>query len=153
MQGATRILVIISRASSHWDTRRQPEAIEKAIFALAQSHEVLHLDPETCNIRFIAEERWDTRVFLIFDINNSHYESSTAHLPGQNDLSVIVVHLSKKETMYQASPQTRNKVNNDLRMLHKSSGIGSEPPFDVDHTDGNIPFYLNPRSGITSEMR
>lgn len=99
--------------------------------------------------RFLAKERWDLRTFIVFDIFYDTYNPHTAHLAGQDNLPVILVSFGKKkETASIAGTPMRNKVNSDIRALHNSTGPGSRPPFAVDHADGQVPFYTNPRNSV-----
>ncbi|PNY20399.1 Uncharacterized protein TCAP_07425 [Tolypocladium capitatum] len=51
-----------------------------------------------------------------------------------------------KEIARVAGTPTANRVNRDIRAIYKSTGLGSRPPFNVDHSEGRVPFYNNPRS-------
>lgn len=74
------------------------------------------------------------------------YDPDSAHLPEQNDLPVIVVYPQREKASFAGAPQ-RNRVNKQVQELHNSTGLGSRPPFAVDHADGKVPCYPNPRVG------
>ncbi|KAF1991388.1 hypothetical protein K402DRAFT_459405 [Aulographum hederae CBS 113979] len=107
------------------------------------------LDPK--DTKLVAKELWGIVNFLIIDLFHSTYEPTTAHLQSANDLPVLTVRLSKKkETAKFEGLPIESRVNQQLRELHDHEGPGSEPPFLVDHTHGNVPTYPNPRSAIRS---
>jgi hypothetical protein len=99
----------------------------------------------------LVKERWSSRTYIVFDIFHDQYDPSTAHVPGQNDLPVTLIFLSKKGKEESASVgiaprQIEDKVNNDVRDIHDATRLGSRPPFSVDHMNGNVPCYPNPRT-------
>jgi hypothetical protein len=107
---------------------------------------------DPCAIKFLATERWDIRTYIVFDVFHDSYDPDNAHLPGENDLPVISVFLSQKESASIAGRPIANKVNRDIRALHNATGPGSRPPFFVDHADGQVPFYPNPRTSHTPSI-
>lgn len=121
---------------------------------LMQEEQLIPLDVQNhpSTIRVLAKERWDLRTFIVFDIFHDTYNPDTAHLPGQNDLPVISVFLSKSESASVAGTPMMNKINSDIRAIHRATGPGSRPPFIVDHSEGRVPYYPNPRTcrAITS---
>jgi hypothetical protein len=142
-----RVLINISRKSSYWSEAWQStEDVIIAALKLMIEHEVVEADAQMSYL-FLARERWNKRVFIVFDIFNDRYDAATAHLPGQNDLPVTMVLLSERQKSVSCSPGTQinNKVNKDIRDIHDSMGQGSKPPFTVDHADGQVPYYPNPR--------
>lgn len=162
MQRARRIFVDVSRRSSlYGDAWDSPEKIIQAAVDTLQDPE-RHLMPvggidTPPPVRFLAKERWQ-RVFVVFDVFHDTYDPETAHLPGRNNLPVIAITFSWKEGADATHARTagvglRDKVNNQIRDLHDFNGIGSQPPFVVDHADGNVPTYLNPRSLIRTGGR
>ena len=82
----------------------------------------------------------------MFDVYHDNYDPDRAHMHGQDDLPVIEVYLSRKQIARTAGTPTANKDNRDVRALHNATGPGSRPPFSVDHSEGKVPFYNNPRS-------
>ncbi|KAH6959646.1 hypothetical protein BKA56DRAFT_501135 [Ilyonectria sp. MPI-CAGE-AT-0026] len=150
-----RVLIAVSRRSPHWD-KAWASSEELIIVALGIMHEK-HLVPsdtqnEPCAIKLLATERWDLRTYIVFDVFHDTYDPDKAHLPGENDLPVISVFLGQKESASIAGRPMANKVNNDIRALHNATGIGSKPPFFVDHADGEVPFYSNPRTSYTPSI-
>lgn len=80
-------------------------------------------------------------------------QPQTAHLSGENNLPVVAVFFGAHEKAFVAGPPMANKVNADLRAVHNSTGVGSEPPFFVDHADGAVPVYYNPRTLVKQEKQ
>lgn len=152
-RGAKRVLILVSRKSPHWVAawESSEELVTIALNILEEKGFLPSSDAAGNNhseIRFLAKERWDLRTFIVFDIFHDTYNPDTAHLAGQDNLPVILVSFGKKETASVAGTPMRNKVNSDIRALHNSTGPGSRPPFAVDHADGHVPFYTNPRDSV-----
>lgn len=104
------------------------------------------LPRDTINLRFMAEENFDTRNHLVFDVSHDDYQPATAHLPGQGDLPVVRVWLSKEQGADVAGSDIRSRVNNRIREIHDLTGAGSVPPFFVDYSGGKLPTFWNPRT-------
>lgn len=151
-KAAKRVVIIVSKRSPHW-LKAWASAEEMVTIALRLMQEQQLIPPgvqdHPSTIRVLAKERWDLRTFIVFDIFHDTYNPDTAHLPGQNDLPVISVFLGKNESVTVAGPQLMNKVNGDIRAIHNATGPGSRPPFVVDHSEGKVPFYPNPRTLAT----
>ncbi|PNY21252.1 Uncharacterized protein TCAP_07250 [Tolypocladium capitatum] len=144
-----RVLVIVSQRSSHWDAAwTSPGEVVAVALSLAQQSGLLpqgvREDPSAT--RLLATEKWDRRIFIVFDVYHDTYNPDRAHLDGQDNLPVIEIYLSRKEIARVAGTPTANKVNRDIRAIHNATGPGSRPPFNVDHSEGKVPFYSNPRS-------
>lgn len=92
------------------------------------------------------------RIYIVFDLFHDAYNPDKAHLPSEYDLPVISVFLSQQESASIAGRPMANKVNSDIRALHNATGLGSRPPFFVDHADGKVPFYPNPRTSCTPSI-
>lgn len=151
-KAAKRVVIIISKRSPHWrNAWVSDEGIVTIALRLIQEKQLIPVDVQNCTstVKVLAKERWDLRTFIVFDIFNDTYDPDTAHLPGQNDLPVISVFLSRNESASEAGTPMLNKVNSDIRAIHNATGQGSRPPFVVDHSGGNVPFYPNPRTCIT----
>ncbi|POR36999.1 Uncharacterized protein TPAR_02801 [Tolypocladium paradoxum] len=146
-KGPKRVLVSVSRKSPYWTSAwTSSEEVIRVALQLMKENNMVSLAPDDpSSYLFLAKERWDSQTYLVFDIFHDTYDPDNAHLPGQNDLSVISVFLHQKESVSDAGKMLENKVNKDLRSLHNSTGLGSRPPFTVDHADGMWPTYLNPR--------
>ncbi|KAI0839344.1 hypothetical protein F5Y06DRAFT_20075 [Hypoxylon sp. FL0890] len=149
---ATRIFVSVSSTSSHfekaWDS---PEIIiQFALDLIKRCNLVSYEKPP--NPQFLAKERWH-RIHIVFDIFNDKYDSTTAHLPNQNDLPVIAVYLGGNSNSANiALKGIKDQVNEEIRNLHDWNGHGSQPPFAVDHANGNVPTYPNPRTLIRANL-
>lgn len=145
MMAARRIFLSVSAKSSHW-----PQVCESAEEAVRIAMELIeHEDsiiPQWRDPKLLAEERWDSRTHIVFDILHDSYKSEEAHLPGHGDLPVIAVWLSKKQVVQTASEGIRNKVNNEVQEIHRLFGEGSQPPFFIDHSGGKVPVFMNPRT-------
>ncbi|KAL2186856.1 hypothetical protein L209DRAFT_763897 [Thermothelomyces heterothallicus CBS 203.75] len=136
-----RIFVSISPKSRFWSLACQSaQALVDLALGLVKKNGLVEPDDE-CDPRFLVEERWGPRTHIVFDINHRDYDSNTAHLPGQiNNLPVVIVFLSRTESVQTTSKLLEDKIN-------------SEPPFIVDHTEGKIPCYPNPRSARLAHPR
>ncbi|KAJ4315791.1 hypothetical protein N0V84_008195 [Fusarium piperis] len=150
-----RVLIAVSRRSPHW-VKAWASSEELITVALGLMQEKQLISRDTRNdpraIKFLATERWDMRTYIVFDIFYDTYDPEKAHLQGENDLPVISVFLGQKESAGIAGRPMANKVNSDIRALHNSTGPGSRPPFFVDHADGKVPFYPNPRTSCTQSI-
>lgn len=144
-----RVLILVSRKSPHWVAAwDSSEELLPIALNILEEKEFIPSDAHSA-ARFLAKERWDLRTFIVFDIFHDTYNPHTAHLAGQDNLPVILVSFRKKEeTASIAGTPMRNKANSDIRALHNSTGPGSRPPFAVDHADGQVPFYTNPRNSV-----
>jgi hypothetical protein len=129
-----------------WDS---PDTIIQIALGLVRKHDLVACD-RTPTPRLLAKERWH-RIHIVFDIFNDHYESDKAHLPSQNDLPVIEVYLSGEEQARIANDAVAERVNRKIRDIHDWTGVGSQPPFTIDHANGNVPTYSNPRSLLRSQ--
>lgn len=95
-------------------------------------------------LRLLVKQKWETRVFLVFDISNTSYYAAMGHLSEQNILPVFIVRLGQKAQTYPANPQIQKRANSDIARAHNDNGINSLPPFVTDYTSG-LPLYPNPR--------
>lgn len=127
-----RILIIISPKSPHWHTAwDSSDELVAVAFALLQQTQFIPRDTQN---------------------DSSTVNADTAHQADQVDLPVISVFFGKKESIRAAGRPMANKVNADIRAIHNSTGLGSRPPFAVDHADGKVPFYDHPRSSYTHRI-
>ena len=148
---AKRVLIMVSRRSPQWEKAwTSPEELIAIAQRLAQESGLLPqgVQDDPSATRFLAKERWDGRTFIVFDVYHDAYDPDRAHLQGRDNLPVIEVYLSQRQTARMAGNPTANKVNGDVRALHNATGPGSRPPFNVDHSEGRVPFYNNPRSQL-----
>ena len=141
-----RVVVIISNKSPYWGRSwTSPEEILLAAYQILKDSNLIQYPfDRQPGMRLLAKQRWQTRIFLVFDIANALYDPEIAHLPEQNKLPVAIVRLSQKVQAYPANPPTQNKVNNDIARAHNDNGVNSLPPFITDYTSGP-PLYDNPR--------
>lgn len=141
-----RVLVIVSHRSSQMSkAQNNPEALlPKAIRLLKSTHLYTPQDSHPAT-RLVAAQKWQTRVFFVFDIGHTSYDARLGHLPEENRLPVVVVHLSKKNTAYRANAWLSKRVNRDIALFHNANGFGAVPPYVEDHTIGKPPQYVNPR--------
>ena len=98
---AKRVLVVVSRKSPHWSKawNSSQELVAIALRIMQNTHLVApNVDDDPSAITFLAKERWDSRIFIVFDIFHNTCDSEKAHLVGQNDLPVISVFLGQKES-------------------------------------------------------
>lgn len=146
---ARRVFLSVSAKSSHWPQvcESAEEAVRIAVELIRQEENMISQwgDP-----RLLVEERWGSRIHIVFDILHDTYNSQEAHLPGHGNLPVIAVWLSKKEVAQTASEGIQKKVNDEVREIHRLFGEGSEPPFFIDHSGGKVPVFMNPRTTETS---
>lgn len=155
-QAAKRVLIVVSRKSLYW-LKAWTSSDELVSVALRIMHQekLIRSDVQSNSsaVKLPATERWDLRTFIVFDIFHDTYNPDTAHLPGHNDLPVISVFFGRHEKASIAGRPMENKVNSDIRVLHDWTGPGSRPPFVVDHADGKVPFYSNPRTCIRIQAK
>ncbi|KAI0477271.1 hypothetical protein GGR56DRAFT_636565 [Xylariaceae sp. FL0804] len=137
--------------------RKQQDLIPRAAAAAAAAAPLLLL---------LAKERTPSRVDIIFDVCNDAFDPERAHLPGEhNDLPVVAVFLGggrgravgvglvntdtdtdiDSERAARADAGLEGRVNQAVRNHHDMNGVGSRPPFAVDHVSGGIPKYWSPR--------
>ncbi|EFQ28628.1 hypothetical protein CGRA01v4_07137 [Colletotrichum graminicola] len=150
---AKRILVSVSKKSPHWslawleDERLVDEQLVNVAIVLLNSSnkaaQVAHTDT-----MLVAAERWPMRIWIVIDIFNTKYDPSKAHLPGQNDLPVIVISFSKKSSIQIATEGIKNMVNRRIQEVHDLHGDESRAPLRIDHANNNIPTFPSPRTRI-----
>lgn len=147
-KAARRVFVSISNKSCHWS--RAWESSE-AIIELAVAY-IKKSDPAALNAEkaleptFLIRERWTSRIWIVFDLFNNAYDPENAHLPEHNDLPVTMVSFGERDVVSPASTIIEDRVNKAVQDAHDLHGIGSHPPFSIDHSNGNVPTYPNPRS-------
>lgn len=155
-RNAKRALLVVSPTSRHWS---QAWTSSKELIPIAlrvfQEEELIPTDlhSDSSQITLIATERWDLRTFIVFDMFHDSYDPDMAHLPGCNDLPVVCVFFGRNEKAIRAGKPLENKVNKDIRALHDKTGLGSRPPFVIDHANGKVPVYLNPRTCIRTQAK
>ncbi|TWU77384.1 hypothetical protein ED733_006057 [Metarhizium rileyi] len=145
---AKRILVSVSSKSPYWSEAWESslQVIKAALGLLEESKLICSDGNEHAKPRFLVKERWNVRTFIVFDMFYDTYDPNTAHLPSQNNLPVNSVFLGEKISMSVASNLVENEVNRRVQEIHDATGIGSRPPFSVDHMSGNMPCYTNSRT-------
>ena len=100
---------------------------------------------DSSDCRFLAVERWDALVYIIFDLFNINYNPDNAHLHGENELPVRVVR-QRDGILKAKEPQAIGKVGDELRDIHDMHGWNKGPPYKIDHANGAYPVYWSPRS-------
>lgn len=141
---ARRVLVSVSTKSAHWsqiDTSPQ-DAVDISMDLIKQKKDLI---PELGEPRLLVVEKWGSRTHIVFDLLHDTYNSDNAHLPDQGNLPVIAVWLSGQEVAQVATEGVKNRVNDEVRDMHRRFGDGGKPPFYVDHSDGKVPVFVNPR--------
>jgi len=141
----TRVVVNASNKGQHWAKAwDSPEEVINIALGLIKESNLISLDDEPLEPRFLVKERWNARTFIVFDIFHDLYDPDTAHID-QKDLPVILVYLSEKKSVNLAVGGMGKVINDKIREIHNDTGLGSRPPFTVDHIDGKVPRYYNPR--------
>jgi hypothetical protein len=144
---AVRVLLIVSKTNSFWTQSwsSTEETLVAALSALKKSQLVKYQDDIEVPLRILAKEKWDSKVFIVFDIFNFGYDPALGHLLEHNSLPVLVVQFSGKgEHTRIAEVGLRRRVNREICEVHNRNGIGGTPPYVVDHTAA-VPIYMNPR--------
>jgi hypothetical protein len=144
---ARRVLVSISAKSGHWPRAwdHSEEVINTAVACIERNGTAVFSADRPPQPSVIVKEKWTTRLWIVFDIFNNSYDADKAHLPETNDLPVIMVSLSEKDVVT-TSKLIEGKVNEGVREAYDAHGVGSRPPFIIDHTNDQIPTYPNPRT-------
>lgn len=144
---ARRVFVSISPRSRYWSqVCESAEAVLYIALALIKENKLLPDSVDTQDAKLLVEERWGLRTHIVFDICHDDYNSETAHLSSSDRLPVIAVWLSAKESAQIATKGIKIKVNEETREFHRLHPIGVQPPFIVDHTNGKVPCFANPRA-------
>lgn len=149
---AKRVIISVSSKSPYWSEAWESsfEVCQVALELIEKSKLISFDTGELPKSKFLVKERWNVRTFVVFDIFHDAYDPDEAHLPGHNDLPVIVVYLGQKTSTSVASSLVEGEVNRRVREIHDVTGLGSRPPFSIDHMDGNVPCYTNPRTKVAS---
>lgn len=139
-----RVLAVISDKNSYWEQSwLTPEDILLPAIEILKDKDLLEYTSEP-DMRLIAKEKWQTRVFIVFDISDTSYDAAKGHLPEEDKLPVSIVRLGRKLQAYAANGPIQNRINSDVARAHNDHGICSIPPFVTDHTLGP-PMYTNLR--------
>ncbi|KAI0532260.1 hypothetical protein GGR58DRAFT_507635 [Xylaria digitata] len=146
---ARRVLVIVPSRHSAWSTAwDKPEKVIEIALEVLKEKGLIPIDRcELSDARFIAKERWTAVTYLVFDIFHTAYDPVTAHIAGRNDLPLLAVWIGNHTAMA-ATKGLEMQVNEDVREIHDNTGLGSQPPFDIDHLNGSGPTYSRPRTVI-----
>jgi hypothetical protein len=148
--GPMRVFVKVSKESPYFDfawTRHNDLIL--AVVKVLEEKDIICKDTRNDSSSFlaVAVDRYNTRVFFVFDINNLEYNFDEAHLEGKNDLPVVIVSLSQKGNhAYPAAAPLMDQVNREIRRLYNLNGIYGKLPFYEDHANGGQPSYPQPRS-------
>ncbi|KAH8907722.1 hypothetical protein BR93DRAFT_562043 [Coniochaeta sp. PMI_546] len=147
---AKRIFVSISSKSRHWSRAWDcsEEVIEAAVACLRENGTAGFDADMPIQPMLLVKERWSSHIlWIVFDILNTSYDPDSAHLPEKNDLPVIMVSFTGRDIL-STSQLIQDKVNKAVREAHDVHGVGSRPPFVIDHANGNIPTYRNPQTQV-----
>jgi hypothetical protein len=142
---ALRVLAIVSNKSSAW--KQSPDEIIRIATQVINEADVY--EPKRITLsdtKLLAIQRYLVREMFVFDIWNEDYDPEKGHLPEQNQLPVIVIHLSDRTIVSKPHPGECTRINENIRYLHDANGVGSLPPFIENHTSQSPPNYPNPRS-------
>src|SRR5437868_15263469 len=96
-----RVFVSVSSKSPYWPKSwTSSEEVIGAALRLVMEEGLIEpgIHDASSEWLFMAKERWNTKIFIVFDMFNDTYNAENAHLPGQNDLTVISVYLGKNES-------------------------------------------------------
>ncbi|KAI7909243.1 hypothetical protein M0657_011141 [Pyricularia oryzae] len=139
-----RICVAVHKKSPSWSKAWDSpnEIISMATEYLSQRNNL----PTGLTPLFLAKERWETRTMICFDLFHNDYEPESAHLAEKNQLPVTMIALATDLEIITTTKYIQVQVNQSIREFHDYYGLGSRPPFAVDHANGNIPTYRNPRT-------
>jgi len=144
---ARRVFISVGSKSSYL-SRAYDQPIEMITLSLELLKERMGFSADyDRDVLYVARERSGIRTHIVFDIFNVGYDSSTAHIEGENDLPVISIFFTRGEevTVDEAAMPVANSVNKEIRDIHDLEGIRSKPPFSIDRADGKIPTYTHPR--------
>jgi hypothetical protein len=83
VQTAVRVLLIVSKTNSFWTQSwsSTEETLVAALGALRKSQLIKYQDDTDVPLRILAKEKWESRVFIVFDIFNFGYDPALGHLP------------------------------------------------------------------------
>ncbi|QKX61626.1 uncharacterized protein TRUGW13939_08778 [Talaromyces rugulosus] len=140
-----RVLAIVSDKSQTWEQSPE-EIIPFTLRVIAENNLCDVTEISVSDTTLLAIQYYRTRKMFIFDILNEHYDAAKGHRPEDNELPVVVIHLSNRNIASQPHPEECARINETVRYLHDANGFGSTPPFVEDHTSGTPPNYPNPRS-------
>lgn len=140
-----RVLAIVSNKSPAW--KQSPEdIIQLAIQVINEKSLYDQKEITLSDTKLLAIQRYLVREMFVFDISNDDYDPEKGHLSEQNQLPVVVIHLSDRKIASKPHPGECARINETVRHLHDANGFGSIPPFIENHTWGTPPNYPNPRS-------
>ncbi|EED21224.1 conserved hypothetical protein [Talaromyces stipitatus ATCC 10500] len=140
-----RVLTIVSNKSPAWE--QSPEGIiQFALRVIAENNLYDVTEISVSNTKLLAIQYYRVRKMFVFDISNESYDPAKGHLPEENELPVVVIHLSNRNIASRPHPGECARINETVRYLHDANGFGSTPPFVENHTSGTPPNYPNPRS-------
>lgn len=140
---------VSTKSSEHSTAWTSPlDTIQKSL-QIIQEHEKIS-DGQLPTPYFLAKSRM-SQIHLVFDIFNDAYDWKTAHLPAQNDLSVIAIYFTGQDgvdihKLVEDVGPLQNEINKHIRELHNDNGFDRKPPYEVDYKDRDPPTYSNPRT-------
>lgn len=103
-----RVLVSVSSRNPHYsEAWTSCQEVINIALQLIREKSLIAFDADDPRYQVLATERWNMRVYIVFDIFNELYDPDTAHLPGQNDISVISVFLHGSGSRMRVSQASR----------------------------------------------
>lgn len=149
-RNATRVFATITRKSPHWHSALSAteDFLSTALKQLEDS-DMMHVPGEEykSSARLLVKRIWPHTIQLVFDVFNTSYDATLAHLQEYNALPVITIYFGRGEARKAlANAGVRQKVNIETANAHNLNGERSVPPFIEDHTCGSPPMYLMPRN-------
>ncbi|OAA51464.1 hypothetical protein NOR_00057 [Metarhizium rileyi] len=157
MASPLRVLIIVKqRSRSLWqEAWDQPQGIISKVLIHLKYDSLVSTDSEynSPDCRFIAVERWDSVVFIVFDLFNVDYNYLDAHLDGKNELPVMTVRVSQGDNaciFKTRRVEATKRLGDEIRRLHDKHGWTESLPYKIDHANGVYPIYFNPRSLSTN---
>lgn len=152
MEPPIRILIVVKRSATAWrEAWDEPQkTITRVLKHLGHNRLVSPDDVyNSSDCRFIAVERWDSRVYIACDLFNTNYNLRDAHLEGENELPVRVVYQRGHGNIITTTePREIGQLGDQLRSIHDMHGWDEGPPYKIDHANGAYPVYPNPRSVV-----
>ncbi|KAJ5937107.1 hypothetical protein N7466_003557 [Penicillium verhagenii] len=133
-----RVCICLTQSNPYWD--EPPELVlEKFLGELG------------CDLTYgndanlLVEQKWNKRIFLIYDFFHANYNYETAHLQTEAEIPVLQVDSRRTMIIRSAGPAFQARVNGDVRQIHNLNGYTTKPPYIDDHSGGNIPVHKDPR--------
>lgn len=128
-----RALHLHQHFSIHYSVLIEVSVLRTSASTLSSSHRVCSKAHHHITMDKIETRKAARRVLIIVSRSSPHWPKAWS---------------SSEDLITVAGRPMENKVNGDIRALHNATGLGSRPPFEIDHSDGKVPFYPNPRTSV-----